>query len=118
MRHVAHTHFNILRYHQMVKEIGDDVDLQTFPKMNVLLHHVVSAVAINQRRHKPNRWVNRVTHKLIKCEINTVEQFEAKLNNGSLNNCLRERRLPRFHQVTIQGFKLILGTADFRQGRF
>jgi hypothetical protein len=118
VRRVAHTHFNILRYHQMVTEIGDDVDLQTFPKMNVLLHHVVSAVAINQRRHKPNRWVNRVTHKLIKCEINTVEQFEAKLNNGSLNNCLRERRLPRFHQVTIQGFKLILGTADFRQGRF
>jgi hypothetical protein len=118
MRHVSHTHFNILRYQQMIEEIGEDVDLQTFPKMNVLLHHVVSAVAINQRRHKPNRWVNRVTHKLIKCEINTIEQFETKLNNDSLNECLRKRQLPRFHQVTIQGFKLILGTADFRQGRF
>jgi hypothetical protein len=64
IRHIAHVKFNFLRYNQMIIEIGLDDETEIFPKANVLLHHVVSAVAINQHRHKPNRWVNRVTIKL------------------------------------------------------
>jgi hypothetical protein len=37
----------------MIDEIGIDEEHRVFPTANVLLHHVVSAVAINQHRHKP-----------------------------------------------------------------
>jgi hypothetical protein len=117
IRHVMHTEFNSLRYNQMVFEIGDDVEMEIFPQVNILLHHVVSAVAINQNRRKPNRWVNKVTHKLIVCNIKTVEQLESKLSDGTLNDHIGKHELPRLNQVTIHGFKLIMGTADFRQGR-
>jgi hypothetical protein len=116
-RSLQHANYNYIRYDQMITEIGGDVDLETFPKMNVLLHHVVSAVAINQRRRRPNRWVNRVTQKLIDCDINTIDQLEVKLDDGTLNRHIQECRRPKFHQVTIHGFQLILGTADFRRGR-
>jgi thiamine phosphate synthase YjbQ (UPF0047 family) len=101
----------------MITEIGPDDEPELFPKANVLLHHVVSAVSINQRRHKPNQWVNRITLKLISCDINTIEHLESKLNSDMLNAHIGSHHLPRLHQVTIQGFKLILGTADFRRGR-
>jgi hypothetical protein len=52
IRHLAHVKFNSLRYNQMTIEIGLDDETEIFPKANVLLHHVVSAVAINQHRDK------------------------------------------------------------------
>jgi hypothetical protein len=76
IRHIAHVNFNSVRYSQMIDKIGADVALEVFPTANVLLHHVVSAVAINQHRHNPNRWVNRVAQKLIDCGINTIDQLE------------------------------------------
>jgi hypothetical protein len=118
IRHLMHANYNQLRYIKMIDEIGVDVEMETFPTMNVLLHHVVSAVAINQHRHKPNRWVNKVTRKLIKCGINTIEQLEKQLDDGTLNEHFRDHQLPRLHQITIHGFQLILGMADFHQGRF
>jgi hypothetical protein len=102
----------------MIDEIGADVALEVFPTANVLLHYVVSAFAINQHRHKPNGWINRVTQKLIDCGINTIDQLETKLRNGTLNDHINEHESPQLHQVTIHGFKLILGMADFHQGRF
>jgi hypothetical protein len=103
-RHLAHANFNLLRYNQMMVEIGDDVGPETFPKMNVLLHHVVSAFAINQRRHKPNRWVNKVTAKLINCGISEIEQLESMLDTNTLNTCIGQHHMPRLHQITIHGF--------------
>jgi hypothetical protein len=117
IRCLQHANYNPHRYSQMNLEIGKDAELVTFPAANILLHHVVSAVAINQHRRKPNRWVNKVTMKLIKCGINNIEQLETKLNNNSLNNIIGQQQLPRFHNITIHGFNLILGTADFHQGR-
>ena len=117
IRCLQHVNFNILRYKRMEDEIGDDVEMESFPKASILLHHVVSAVAINQQRRKPNRWVNKVTSKLINCDINTIEQLESKLDSGKLNDIIGAHHLPRLHQVSIHGFQLILGTADFRQGR-
>jgi hypothetical protein len=117
-RHLAHANFNLLRYNQMMIEIGDDVEPEVFLKVNVLLHHVVSAVAINQRRHKPNRWVNKVTVKLVKCGISEVKQLESMLATNTLNTCIGQHHLPRLHQLAIHGFELILGTADFCQGQF
>jgi hypothetical protein len=101
----------------MDNEIGDDVQMISFPEANILMHHVVSAVAINQHRRKPNRWVNQVTHKLIKCGITNIEQLESKLNDNTLNDVIGVHHLSRLHKVTIHGFKVILGTADFHQGR-
>jgi hypothetical protein len=117
IRCIRHANFNSLRYVQMNNEIGDDAPLISFPEANILLHHVVSAVAINQRRRKPNRWVNQVTHKLIICGITNIEQLESKLNDSTLNDVIGVRNLPRLHKVTIHGLKVILGTADFHQGR-
>jgi hypothetical protein len=116
-RHLAHARYNSIRYNQMIDEIGIDDELEIFPSAHVLLHHVVSAVAINQHRHKPNRWVNKVTLKLINCGITTIKQLELKLRSDKLNDHIHQHDLPRLHQVTIHGFKLILGMADFRQGR-
>jgi hypothetical protein len=93
-RHLAHDNFNLLRYNQMMIEIGEDVEPETFPKVNVLLHHVVSAVAINHRRHKPNRWVNKVTTKLINCGISEVEQLESMLATNTLNACFGQHHMP------------------------
>jgi hypothetical protein len=118
IRHLTHANFIQIRYDRMIMEIGIDVELKLFPTANVIMHHVVSAVAISQHRHKPNRWVNKVTQKLINCDINTIESLETKLNANSLNDHIGGHRLPQLHQVTIHGFKLILGTADFHQGRF
>jgi hypothetical protein len=117
IRTLRHHNFNLLRYNQMEAEIGIDVQQETFPSANILLHHVISAVSINQRRRKPNRWVNKVTKKLINCDINTIEQLELYLNNNTLNGLIGRKHLPRLHNVTIHGFNLILGTADFHQGR-
>jgi hypothetical protein len=117
-RHLAHTIHNQIRYDQMMDEIGADDEPGTFPRANVLLHHIVSAVSINQRRQKPNRWVNKVTTKLINCGINTVELLESKLDSNTLNAIINQHGLPRLHRITIYGFRLVLGMEDFRQGRF
>jgi hypothetical protein len=101
----------------MIDEIGVDDEIEIFPSAHVLLHHVLSAVAINQHRHKPNRWVNKVTMKSINCGITNNEQLELKLRYDTLNDHIHQHNLPRLHQVTIHGFKLILGMADFCQGR-
>jgi hypothetical protein len=101
----------------MIDEIGIDAEPEVFPTAHVLLHHVVSAVAINQHRHKPNRWVNKVTCKLIDCGITTINQLELKLESDTLNDHFHQHDVPRLHQVTIHGFKLVLGMADFCQGR-
>jgi hypothetical protein len=53
-RHLAHDRYNSIRYDQMIDEIGIDDELDVIPAAHILLHHVVSAVAINQHRHKPN----------------------------------------------------------------
>jgi hypothetical protein len=51
-RSLAHCEFNCLRYtrrhHNMEIEIGVDSMMKTFPTINILLHHVVSCVAITQ----------------------------------------------------------------------
>jgi hypothetical protein len=99
-------------------EIGVDAMMETFPRANTLLHHVVSAVAINQNRRKPNRWENKITHKLIDAGITTIELLQAKIESNSLNDHLDDRSMPRLHEITITGFAVILGAADFRQGRF
>jgi hypothetical protein len=116
-RHKSHAIHNSIRYDQMIDEIGVDDAIETFPTANILLHHVVSAVSINQHRHKPNRWVNKVTLKLINCGITTIDQLELKLRSNTLNDHIHEHNLPRLHQVTIHGFELILGMADFHRGR-
>jgi hypothetical protein len=117
IRHITHATYNLIRYDQMIDEIGIDDELEICSSANILLHHVVSAVAINQHRHKPTRWVNKVTLKLINCDITTIGQLEVELRSNSLNDHIHQRNLPRLHQVTIPGFKLILGMADFHQGR-
>jgi hypothetical protein len=117
IRHIAHRVHNSIRYDQMIDEIGVDDEPATFPQANVLLHHTISAVSINQRRHKPNRWVNKVTLKLVNCGITTIELLESKLQSDTLNDHIHEKRLPRLHQITIYGFRLILGMEDFCRGR-
>jgi hypothetical protein len=117
VRHLSHANYNSIPYGQMVDETGIDAEPEVFPAANVLLHHVVSAVAINQHRHKPNRWVNKGTCKLIDCGITTINQLELKLESDALNDHLHQHDLPRLHQVTIHGFKLILGMADFCGGQ-
>jgi hypothetical protein len=55
IRHIAHLRYNSIRYNQMIDDIGMDEEPGVFPRANVLLHHTVSAVSINQHRNKPNR---------------------------------------------------------------
>ncbi|OEU05857.1 hypothetical protein FRACYDRAFT_257799 [Fragilariopsis cylindrus CCMP1102] len=104
------------RYDRMITEIGPDDGRVVFPQAHVLLHHTVVAVSINQRRRKPNRWINKVTRKLVNCGINTVELLESALKGHQLNNILHRHGLPKFHQMTVSGFHLILNTSDFHQG--
>jgi hypothetical protein len=117
IRHTSHAIYNSIRYDQMIDAIGIDDVVENFPEANVLLHHVVFAVLINQHRHKPNRWTNKVTLKLINFGITTINQLELKLRSNTLNDHIHQHNLPRLHQVTIHGFKLILGMADFHQGQ-
>jgi hypothetical protein len=117
-RSIAHGEYNNHRWNTMEWEIGVDAMMETFPRANTLLHHVVSAVAINQNRRKPNRWVNKITHKLIDAGITTIELLQAKIESNNLNDHLDDRSMPRLHEITITGFAVILGAADFRQGRF
>ena len=116
-RHYDHIRFYSARYDRMVAEIGPDDEREVFPAAHVLLHHTVVAVSINQRRRKPNRWINKVTRKLVNCGINTVELLESKLQDNTLSLVLQRHGLPKFHLMTIYGFNLILDTSDFRQGR-
>jgi hypothetical protein len=116
-RNLDHHEFNCLRYHNMVIEIGVDVMMKTFPTDNTLLHHVVSCVAINQNRRKPNRWVNKITQKLIDAGITSIEQLESRINDNTLNESLDDHGMPRLHAITISGFTHIIGTQDFHQGR-
>jgi hypothetical protein len=102
----------------MEVEIGVDAMMKTFPRENTLLHHVVSAVGINQNRRKPNRWVNKITHKLINAGITSIKQLQSKIESNSLNDHLGNHGMPRLHDITINGFTHILGTEDFCQGRF
>jgi hypothetical protein len=97
VRHAAHAEYNSIRYSQMIDEIGADDAPEVIPTTNFLLHHVVSAVAINQHQHKPNRWINKVTNKLISCDIHTIESLESKLNSNTLNDHIGAHHLPRLH---------------------
>jgi hypothetical protein len=117
-RSIAHSDFNCHRYLNMEVEIGIDSMMKTFPANNILLHHVVSCTAINQDRRKPNRWVNKITQKLIDAGITSIEELESKINDDTLNECLDNHDMPRLHAITITGFSHIMGTQDFRQGRF
>jgi hypothetical protein len=116
IRTIDHTGHNSTRFHSMEMEIGIDSMMNTFPAKNALLHHVVAAVAINQDRRKPNRWVNKMTRKLIDAGITSIQQLEAKLDSNSLNKHIESQGMPTLHAVTIIGFIHIFGTADFRQG--
>jgi hypothetical protein len=118
VRNIAHQKYNCLRYHHMEVEIGVDAMMETFPRENTLLHHVVSAVGIKQNRRKPNRWVNKITHKLINAGITSIEQLQSKIESNSLNDHLSNHGMPRLHDITINVFTHILGTEDFCQGRF
>jgi hypothetical protein len=116
-RSLAHWEFNSHRYHNMKMEIGVDSMMMTFPVNNTLIHHVVSCVAINQDRRKPNRWVNKITQKLIDADITSIEILQSKIDDGNLNDQLDDHGLPRLHDITINGFIRIMGSEDFRQGR-
>jgi hypothetical protein len=117
VRTIEHTGHNSIRFHSMEMEIGVDAMMDTFPPNNALLHHVVAAVSINQDRRKPNRWVNKMTRKLIDAGITSIQQLESKLDSNSLNSHLKSQGMPTLHAITITGFIRVLGTADFRQGR-
>jgi hypothetical protein len=78
-RNCQHCEHNNHRYHTMEMEIGVDAMMQTFPTNNTLLHHVVSRVAINQDRRKPNRWVNKIIQKLIDSGITSIDELESKI---------------------------------------
>jgi hypothetical protein len=102
----------------MEMEIGVDTMMKTFPTNNTLLHHVVSCVAINQDRRKPNRWVNKITQKLIDSGITSIfEELESKIDDDTLNECLDSHGMPRLHAITISGFTHIMGNQDFHRGR-
>jgi hypothetical protein len=117
-RNLAHCDFNCHRYLNMEVEIGIDSMMKTFPTNNILLHHVVSCAALSQDRRKPNRWVNKITQKLIDAGITSIEELESKINDNTLNECLDTHGMSRLHDITITGFSHIMGTQDFRQGRF
>jgi hypothetical protein len=117
IRNLAHFNYNTIRYNQMTIEIGTDVKMETFPNDNVLIHHVVSATAIMQHRRRPNRWVNKITHKLIKAGITSIQVLESKLNSGCLNDHLGRQHFPRLHHITLIGLQQVMGMTDFRQGR-
>jgi hypothetical protein len=117
VRTIEHTGHNSIRFHSMEMEIEVDAMMDTFPPNNALLHHVVAAVSINQDRRKPNRWVNKMTRKLIDAGITSIQQLESKLDSNSLNSHLKSQGMPTLHAITITGFIRVLGTADFRQGR-
>jgi hypothetical protein len=80
IRNIEHLNYNFVRYAQMTREISFDVEMDSFPADVVLIHHVVSAVAIMQHRCHPKRWVNKITHKLIKADITSTSILESKLN--------------------------------------
>jgi homoaconitase/3-isopropylmalate dehydratase large subunit len=105
----------------MEVEIGVDDVMEMFPCDNTLLHHVISSVAIHQNRQKPNRWVNKVTHKLVNVgimlHITSIHQLQSKIDSNNLNEFLDDHDMPKLHAVTIIGFTHILGTTDFCQGR-
>jgi hypothetical protein len=113
-RSLAHCDFNCHRYLNMEIEIGVDSMMKTFPANNTLLHHVISCVAVTQDRRKPNRWVNKITQKLIDAGITSIEELESKINDDTLNECLDSHDMPRLHAITITGFSHIMGTQDFR----
>jgi hypothetical protein len=117
-RNLEHWEFNCLRYHIMELEIGVDSTMMTFPTDNtLLLHHVVSCVAINQDQRKPNRWVNKITQKLIDADITSIETLQSKIDDENLNDHLDDHGMPRLHDITISGFIHIMRSENFRQGR-
>jgi hypothetical protein len=116
-RTIEHNGYNSICFHTMEMEIGIDSLMDTFPPESTLLHHVVAAVVINQDRRKPNRWVNKMTCKLIDTGITSIQQLESKLDSNSLNDHLDGLGMPTLHAITIMGFTHILGTANFCQGR-
>jgi hypothetical protein len=115
-RSLEHCEFNCLQYHTMEIKIGVDTMMKTFPTDNTLLHNVVSCVAINQDRRKPNRWVNKITQKLIDAGITSIEQLQSKINNDTLNESLDNHGMPWLHTITITGFTHIMGIQDLHQG--
>ena len=112
----------------MCSEIGRDYEPINYPAAHVLLHHTIVAVASYQQRHKPTRWVNKVTRKMIDCCINSRKQLENMIRGNTINDVFHQYHKPSFHKMTINGFKHILGievnqgyiagyTQDFRHGR-
>jgi hypothetical protein len=114
-RNLEHRGYNSHRYHRMNLEIGADAMMMVFPNENTLLHHVVACTAIKQDRRKPNRWVNKITQKLI--DVTSIDELESKINDDTLNEYLDDHGVPRLHDITVRGFKQMLGTQDFHQGR-
>jgi hypothetical protein len=114
----AHRQWNSSRYHTMEFVIGVDATMETFPRANTLLHHnVVSSVAINQNRHKPNRWVNKITYKLIDVGITSIKQLQTRIDLNDIIELFDDHDMPRLHAVTIIGFAHVPGTTDFCQGQ-
>jgi hypothetical protein len=74
--------------------------METFPRSNTILHHVVLSITINQSRCKPNQWVNKITHKLINAHITSIGQLKLKINNGTLNDYLYAHDMPILNAVT------------------
>jgi hypothetical protein len=118
IRNIEHVNYNFIRYTQMTREIGFDVEMDLFPVDVVLIHHVVSVVAIMQHRRGPNRWVNKITNKLIKADITSTSILESKLNLQCLNDHLGHHHLPQLHHITMIGLEQVIGMTDFHQGRF
>jgi hypothetical protein len=116
-RNLEHWGHNSQRYHRMEMEIGIDVMMMVFPADNTLLHRLVSCVAIRQDRRKPNRWVNKITQKLIDVGITSIEELESKICDDTLNECLDNHGVPRLHDIAVRGFIHMLGTQDFCQGQ-
>jgi hypothetical protein len=117
IRNINHANYNTIRYAQMVTEIGSDEQMDTFQPDHALIHHVVSAAGIMQHRRRPNRWVNKITHKLIKAEVTSIQILESRLADNTLNDHIGRQHMPRLHHITMMGLQQILGVTDFQQGR-
>ena len=91
----------------MCSEIGRDYEPINYPAAHVLLHHTIVAVASYQQRHKPTRWVNKVTRKMIDCCINSRKQLENMIRGNTINDVFHQYHKPSFHKMTINGFKSI-----------
>jgi hypothetical protein len=93
-RNLEHWGHNSQQYHIMEMEIGIDAMMMVFLIDITLLRRMISCVAIRQDRRKPNRWVNKITQKLIDAGITSIEELESKINDNTLNECLDDHGMP------------------------